>query len=379
MTPEPVQIYIGCMPSHHLAVQVLTWSVLQHTRRPVAFHRLHECAIPFELPKRRENRPGTAFSFQRFMVPQIAGYRGRALYLDSDQIVFADVGRALDRPMHGQPVLPTRTELPWRRQPQLRSSVMLLDCARLDWDVRRLVTELDAGRMVYADLFSLRPYRHCLPARWNSPDRYWPGWTALLHYTAKSRQPWLHHRHRLGRLWFRYLFQALDAGYVAAAEIEESITRGFVRPSLAWQVEHRVLDPRAIPPQVKQRRPPSSPCSPPAGSTIRTATSARSTRRRRRSRSPSEAHVTAGCCGRLRQGASARSSSAKLFAAMRRATATTHAALSRSHDRPQHERDHWGDSPYCCRGRSRFSARTAQALRNRSCGKSLNARVGTRP
>src|SRR5690606_26123577 len=199
MSSEPVQIYIGCMPSHHLAVQVLVWSVLQHTRRPVQFHRLYERSIVFDLPVCRENRPGTAFSFQRFMVPQLAGYRGRALYFDSDQIVFDDVGSAFDRPMQGQPVLPTRTELPWQRRPQLRSSVMLLDCARLDWDVRGLVAELDAGRIRYPELFSLPQYRRCLPARWNSPDRYWPGWTALLHYTAKSKQPWLHHRHRLGR------------------------------------------------------------------------------------------------------------------------------------------------------------------------------------
>ncbi len=253
MTSQPVQIYIGCMPSHHLAVQVLTWSVLRNTRRPVQFHRIYERAIPFDLPRNRENRPGTAFSFQRFMVPQLAGYRGRALYLDSDQIVFADVGRAFDRPMHGQPVLPSRTELPWRRLPQLRSSVMLLDCARLDWDVHRLVADLDAGRIRYPDLFSLHQYRRCLPARWNSPDRYWAGWTALLHYTAKSRQPWLHHRHRLGRLWFRYLFQALDAGHVRPADIEESVARGFVRPSLAWQVAHRLLDARRLPPEAKAK------------------------------------------------------------------------------------------------------------------------------
>ncbi|MGK2913435.1 MAG: hypothetical protein ACSLE5_03090 [Porticoccaceae bacterium] len=251
MTNQPVSIYIGCMPQHHLVVQVLIWSVQQHTRRPVHFHRIYEKAPSFAMPSRRENRPGTAFSFQRFLVPELAGYRGRALYLDADQIVFGDVGRLFDRPMRGQPVLPSNTDYWWQHKPQARSSVMLLDCARLDWDIRRLVADLDADRISYATLFALPEYRHTLPARWNSLDRYRPGWTALLHYTSKPRQPWIHHRHRLGSLWFRYLFQALDAGHIQEREVEEALAHGFVRPSLAWQVEHRQLDPRRLPPAVK--------------------------------------------------------------------------------------------------------------------------------
>jgi hypothetical protein len=251
MSGDTISIYVGCMPSHHLPVQVLLWSVLRHTRRRVAFHRIHEHAAAFDPPRDSRNRPGTAFSFQRFMVPQLAGYRGRALYLDSDQIVFADVGGVFDRPMRGQAVLPTDTDNLWLKRPQLRSSVMLLDCSRLDWDVRRLVADLDAGRTSYSQLFSLPQYRHCLPARWNSPDRYWPGWTALLHFSATSKPPWLHHRHPLAKLWFRYLFQALDAGHIGPSEIAESVERGFVRPSLAWQVQHRMPDPRSLPAAIR--------------------------------------------------------------------------------------------------------------------------------
>lgn len=251
MTKPPVSIYIGSMPQHHLIVQVLTWSVLRNTRRPVQFHRIHERAPSFALPRRRENRPGTAFSFQRFLIPELAGYQGRALYMDADQIVFGDVGPLFDRPLQGQPVLPSNTDCWWQRKPQARSSVMLLDCDRLQWDVRELVADLDAERITYAELFALRQYRLSLPARWNSLDRYLPGWTALLHYTSKPRQPWIHHRHRLASLWFRYLFQALDAGHIRENEVEDALAKGFVRPSMAWQVEHRLLDPRRLPPAVK--------------------------------------------------------------------------------------------------------------------------------
>lgn len=247
MQDPTVHIYIGCMPSHRLMADVLAWSVLRHTRRSVRFYRLCEHAVDHPLPRDRANRPGTAFSFQRFTVPEVAGYRGRALYLDSDQIVFRDIGHAFDYPMHGAPVLPSNTDHWWRRKPQLRSSVMLLDCARLDWDVRRLVADLDAGRRAYAELFALPEYRRTLPGRWNSLDRHYPGWTALVHYTAKRHQPWINHDHPLGHLWVRYLLEAIAAGHLTEGAVREAVERQHVRPSLAWQVRHQVADPRCIP------------------------------------------------------------------------------------------------------------------------------------
>jgi hypothetical protein len=247
MQGETVEIYVGCMPSHELVVRVLEWSVRRHTRRPVRVHRLHARVPAFALPAARANRPGTAFSFQRFTVPEVAGRHGRALYLDCDQIVFKDIGHAFDYPMRGAPVLPTDTDRLWRRKPRLRSSVMLLDCARLDWDVRALVADLDAGRRRHEDLFALPEYRHTLPGRWNSLDRYRRGWTALLHYTAKRHQPWIGHDHPLACLWLRYLLEAVEAGAIAAADVDAAAARGEVRPSLAWQVTHRVADPRRLP------------------------------------------------------------------------------------------------------------------------------------
>lgn len=242
-----IDVYVGSMPSHELVVQVLEWSLLRHGSRPLRVHRLHELMPPLPPRSASGSRPGTAFSFQRFAIPEITGYRGRALYLDSDQIVFRDIARAFDHPMRGQPVLPTRTELPWRSKPQLRSSVMLLDCARLDWSVQHLVRALDAGELDYAELFSLRAYRRSLPARWNGLDRYHRGWTALLHYTAKSRQPWIHHRHKLGYLWFEALFAALDAGHLRMDDIERAVHGACVRPSLLEQVRARETDARRLP------------------------------------------------------------------------------------------------------------------------------------
>lgn len=246
-----IHIYIGCTEAQELIAKVLSWSVVRRTQRPVRFYSLYAHAVDFEMPSNRQNRPGTPFSFHRFMIPEIAGYRGRAIYMDCDQIVFKDVARLHDRPMHGAPLLCCDTRHKRKPTPMKRSSMMLLDCSRLDWQIQRIVRDLDAGYYSYQALFSLEGYRHTLPRAWNTLDRYrWP-WTALLHFTNKARQPWIHHRHTLAYLWFNELFAALDAGYITTAEVREAAAKQLVRPSIVYQIMHRLTDPCALPEVVK--------------------------------------------------------------------------------------------------------------------------------
>lgn len=248
---QEIRIYIGCTPAQVMVAKVLAWSVLCHTRHPVRFHRLHECAVSFEMPQRTESRPGTPFSFQRFMIPEIADFKGRAIYMDSDQIVFKDIAWVFERPMGDAKLLCCDTHRKNKPRPMSRSSFMLLDCGRLDWRMRDIVADLDAGRYSYQSLFSLAGHDATLPRSWNSLDHYrWPI-TALLHYTGKENQPWIHHRHKLARLWFRYLFAAIDAGYIDEQEVMDAAEGGLVRPSIRYQLEHRIMDPRRLPDRVK--------------------------------------------------------------------------------------------------------------------------------
>jgi hypothetical protein len=250
---EDIHIYIGCTEEQALVAKVLAWSVQSRTLRRVRFHSLYAHAIDFPMPSAVENRPGTPFSFHRFMIPEIAGYRGRAIYMDCDQIVFKDVARLHDRPMRGAALACCDTRRKGKSKPMKRSSVMLLDCSRLDWQIRGIVRDLDAGKYSYQSLFALEDYPHTLARAWNALDRYhWPR-TALLHYTDKARQPWIHHRHPLARLWLKELFAALDAGYIEAREVHEAAEGQLIRPSLVYQIEHWLADPRALPEAVKAR------------------------------------------------------------------------------------------------------------------------------
>ena len=78
----PVRVYVGSQEAQMLPVKVLEYSIRKHTELPVEIFPLHHASIEVPMPRDPRNRPRTPFSFQRFYIPQLAGFRGRAIYLD---------------------------------------------------------------------------------------------------------------------------------------------------------------------------------------------------------------------------------------------------------------------------------------------------------
>jgi hypothetical protein len=105
--------------------------------------------------------------------------------------------------------------------------------------------------------------RAAIDPTWNSLERYEEGRTALLHYTDMTTQPWVSRDNPLGYLWARDLLEALDAGAITRDYIEDHVRQGHVRPSLLYQIDHRVeetalltkaarqLDDAFVPPHLK--------------------------------------------------------------------------------------------------------------------------------
>lgn len=232
-------------------MRVLAHSIRRHSSLPVQVVPLHQAMatqrVPAPMPADPALRARTPFSFQRFAIPELCAFAGRAIYLDSDMLVFSDIAALWQAPM---PV-PVRAVAArrWRlRRPQL--SVMLLDCASLDWCIADLIRRLDRAELTYQAIMDGvvigTDLAQDLPPVWNDLEHFAADETALLHFTDMARQPWLDGSNRLAPLWCRALIEAVDAGDIAIDEVAAEVAAGRVRPSLLCQVQRRIADPRAL-------------------------------------------------------------------------------------------------------------------------------------
>jgi hypothetical protein len=256
---EPITVFVGTQPEQMLAFKVLEYSIRKYSSMNVQVRALHETVnaahIAIPEPVDPKNRPRTPFSFQRFIIPELMQYRGRAIYLDSDMQVFRDMRELWDWPFKGAQILAVRGPEDTGRIPQF--SVMVLDCENLRWQIEELVAGLDSRKWSYEQLvYEMAAAGRVsaeLPESWNELERYTASGTALLHYTDMDSQPWLTTENILGYVWCRDLFDAVSAGFISRAMIDDHIANGWVRPSLAHQLDHDIVDPLLLPWRIKRQ------------------------------------------------------------------------------------------------------------------------------
>ena len=257
---SPVRVFVGADRSQALAVKVLEHSIKRHTSLDVTVTPMID--LPIQQPKDVRNIQRTGFSFSRFCIPRLAGYQGKAIYMDADMLVFKDIASLWTIPFDGAKViiqlevkhqeLTTRkTGAPKERRKQC--AVMLLDCDRLDWEIDRIVDGLDRNEYDYAGLM----YELCLldhneikygvPFEWNSLE-YYDENTCLIHYTDVYTQPWTSCWNRNAEHWFSEVRLMLDNGSLTMDELEQEVRRGYFRPSLLWDITSRPSIPAGIRP-----------------------------------------------------------------------------------------------------------------------------------
>lgn len=239
MSDDPIRVFCGADRSQQLAYLVLADSIRRHASRPVQIRTIDNGDAPAADDPR--NAPYTEFSFARFAIPAMCNYQGRAVYMDSDMLVFRDMAELWDADMHGAKV---GIEIGSRSAPEQmaharnrHAAVMLLDCGRLDWNVAEIVQRL--GRDYdYDALMSVDPLlgsgemRECLPVGWNDLDRYDPQRTRNLHYTEIRTQPWVSALHPHGGLWVEAVRRMLGDASLPPDMVREEVRLGHARPSL---------------------------------------------------------------------------------------------------------------------------------------------------
>ena len=82
---QPLRIFIGYDHRQAVAYNVLQFSILRRTSKPVALY-------PLLLPTLPMTRQGlTPFTYSRFLTPWLCGYQGWAMFMDIDYLCLADI------------------------------------------------------------------------------------------------------------------------------------------------------------------------------------------------------------------------------------------------------------------------------------------------
>ena len=262
---EPVRVFVGADRSQLLAVKVLEHSIKRHTQLPVKVVPMVD--LPMRTPKDPRNWQRTGFSFSRFCIPELAGYQGKAIYMDADMQVFTDIAALWKIPFEDAKVViqqalsdtqQTTQKAGSPRQRVKQCAVMLLDCDRLCWHIEDIIDGFDQGKYDYKQLMAElcileeSEIRYAVPFHWNSLEYYQPGETALIHYTDMGTQPWVHVDNPNGDLWLDEVRLMLADGTLTSSEIQTEIELGYFRPSLLLDLRlgHRL--PKQLRPAFKK-------------------------------------------------------------------------------------------------------------------------------
>ena len=259
---ELIRVFVGADRSQMLAINVLEYSIKRHTSRNVEVIPMLDLPVP--VPKDPRNTQRTGFSFSRFCIPRLAGYQGKAIYMDADMLVFRDIQELWDIPFDGAKIViqkevkfqdqtTKKTGAPTKRKKQC--AVMLLDCEKLNWEIEDIVAGLDSGLYDYEALMydlCILPeseVNYAVPFEWNSLEHYDEN-TRLIHYTDVYTQPWTACGNRFAQLWFNEVRLMLKNGALRPEQLQQEIELGFFRPSLVFDVKYRHLSPTFLQPLI---------------------------------------------------------------------------------------------------------------------------------
>lgn len=241
---SPVRVFIGSGEASLLERKTLIHSLRKNSRRELdiyvfngthnAVERNNDEPILAPLSLKLKYRNFTEFSNYRFLIPEICGHEGRAIWLDSDMVCLRDIGELFDRPMEGCQFL-AKTEA-YQGTGSWGLSVMLIDCKQCRFDLESYFREIDQGLYTSSDLHQMtqaflthHPFQiGKLDPRWNEFDCF-DDQTRLIHFTNLKSQPWKFPGHPYGELWFQYFRDAISAGVVTERDIEVSKMRAYVR------------------------------------------------------------------------------------------------------------------------------------------------------
>lgn len=213
-----IRIFVGCAAGGEDAESqaVLEYTLRRHATAPLAITWM-------KLSRSRKSvwsgwntaAWSTPFTGLRWAIPEVCGFEGRAIYMDSDIICRADISE-----LWRTPFAPGQMALLRETTGKLRTCVMLLDCAAARGHVRPLVELKAAADPHRLMVHHLREHRELLGAfegQWNCidlkrADGIDDPTIRMIHYSSMPHQPHLKHaRKRLAAKGLRHWYDGETA------------------------------------------------------------------------------------------------------------------------------------------------------------------------
>tara|TARA_R110002153_G_scaffold85164_2_gene212885 strand:- start:1165 stop:1899 length:735 start_codon:yes stop_codon:yes gene_type:complete len=223
---EPIRIFIGTSSNGEDAEceMVYEYSIRKNASVPVEItwmRQTHDGSSPWG--GWQTQSWSTPFSGFRWVIPEVCGFKGRAIYTDCDMINFKDINDLINIDLGGRPVAARRGS----RFGGHEFCVMVFDCEAFEqysMPINRMKAIPESHhRMI--NKFSGQPLVQDLNPKWNCldgddvpVDELWH-----VHYTNMATQPWrpawftgqiaAHRRPDIFNLWFDMKDEAIDSGY----------------------------------------------------------------------------------------------------------------------------------------------------------------------
>jgi lipopolysaccharide biosynthesis glycosyltransferase len=228
MNKEIINVYVGTTEKQMIATKVLEYSIKKQTSHNVNLIPLHIATKNLDLNV--DIAGATPFSLQRIFIPKLNNNSGKAIYLDSDMLVFADIKNLLDCHEEGKVLCSCPAPPNSGRRDQY--SVFTIDCSLAKWDIEDILIEAkkDYKSVMFDFSFEKNKVKN-IDWRWNSLEFYDDS-VKLIHFTDMDKQPWIDTRNKNKNIWLKWLILAVKDNFISNDEILDAVQKKWIRSGI---------------------------------------------------------------------------------------------------------------------------------------------------
>lgn len=220
-----MRIFIGYDRREIVAYNVLSYSIVTQSSRPVSITPLVLPQLEHLLHREREPLQSTDFSFSRFLVPYLCGYEGWSLFMDCDMLLLDDIQKLWQMRDEEKAIMVVKHDytpkdeikflgLTQTKYPKKNwSSLILFNNAKCRVLTPEYVNKASGLELHQFKWLESEEQIGGLPREWNFlVDEYSPGHTppSLLHYTIGGPYFKEYRNCTYADRWMQMLRQMLD-------------------------------------------------------------------------------------------------------------------------------------------------------------------------